>query len=170
MPINVGGKIHRMASNSRCCCTIARNVPKALPCGPCLCCKTLLFRSGRCWVRTSDLCRVNAKRRFRRCSLPFRKPRKRRCSGIRTAADVHRCSCGLVYYWCKLVPTTSCVDIAKVARTLRIWSPEQRGAQHEPRFFECVPSQDGALGSNASAPTNSAVCASSSIHGRFPVV
>ena len=54
-------KIYR--GNSNCRQTVVRSVEGWVPTYSRLCvfsCKVTPFRSGRCWVRTSDLCRVKA--------------------------------------------------------------------------------------------------------------
>jgi hypothetical protein len=63
--------------------------------------KTAFFWSGRCWFRTSDLCRVNAKRWRRGRSPTFGNTRKTADFSAAHVAIVRRCSRGLVYYWCK---------------------------------------------------------------------
>ena len=54
----------RFAETSPRCCTVAaqraRRVTRAFAFASRFTCKTQLFQSGRCWVRTSDLCRVKA--------------------------------------------------------------------------------------------------------------
>lgn len=90
--------------NPNCRQTVANRVEAGAPAYPRFrgfTCKTTLSRSGRCWFRTSDLCRVNAKAWRRRCSPMSRNAWKPRHSSQQHPAAVRRCSHGLVYYWCK---------------------------------------------------------------------
>ena len=59
-----------------------------------------IFPSGRCWVRTSDLCRVKSDPGCRSCSPLFRNACKIALLSLPVFTSVRRCSCGLVYYWC----------------------------------------------------------------------
>ena len=59
------------------------------------------FPSGRCWVRTSDLCRVKSRYCYLGGSPLFRNARKSADSSLAHVVGVRRCSRGLVYYWCK---------------------------------------------------------------------
>ena len=52
-------------------------------------CKTLLFESGRCWDRTSGLCRVKADPCVRRCSLAF----KNSCKQMNSTLEVPGRTC-----------------------------------------------------------------------------
>jgi hypothetical protein len=64
------------------------------------CCKCAPLVCGRCWVRTSDLCRVKAGAWVHSCSLAF----KNSCKQTDYLAIVLRrtspYSPALVYYWC----------------------------------------------------------------------
>jgi hypothetical protein len=63
-------------------------------------CKEALSLSGRCWVRTSDLCRVKSDPLSRGSSLTFRNTCKIAYLPLEAFVSVRRCSRGLVYYWC----------------------------------------------------------------------
>src|SRR5829696_6750236 len=60
-------------------------------------CKRVFFLSGRCWVRTSVLCRVKADPWCRSCSPVFRNTCKSALLPLLIFALVRSCSCGLVY-------------------------------------------------------------------------
>jgi hypothetical protein len=59
------------------------------------------FLSGRCWVRTSVLCRVKAAPYRCGFSLMFRNTCKTQHSFSRLLAPARYCSPGLAYYWRK---------------------------------------------------------------------
>jgi hypothetical protein len=60
--------------------------------------------SGRCWVRTSVLCRVKADPCLRDGSLLFRNTCKAADLLLKAFVGVRRSLSGLMYYWCIWVP------------------------------------------------------------------